>query len=67
LELGARSWGVGWRQWRDAGPTAHRNWWPAVDLAWCRAQNLTPDEKILACATTYETPRADLKTLAGSA
>jgi hypothetical protein len=38
-----------------------------VDRAWCRAQNLTPDEKILACATTYETPRADLKTLAGSA
>jgi hypothetical protein len=70
VEYGDRAWSkvlVGWRQWRDAGLTAHRNWWPDVYLAWCRAQNLTPDEKILAFATTYETQRADLKTLAGSA
>ena len=70
VEYGDRAWSkvlVGWRQWRDEGLTAHRNWWPDVYLAWCRAQNLTPDEKILAFATTYETQRADLKTLAGSA
>ena len=70
VEYGDRAWSkvlVGWRQWRDEGLTAHRNWWPDVYLAWVRAQHLSPDEKVLAFATTYETQRADLKTLAGSA
>ena len=70
VEYGDRAWSkvlVGWRQWRDEGLTAHRNWWPDVYLDWCRAQHLTPDEKALAFTTTYETQRADLKTLAGSA
>ena len=67
---GDRAWSkvlIGWRQWRDEGLTAHRNWWPDVYLDWCRAQHRAPDEKVLAFATTYETQRADLKTLAGSA
>ena len=69
IEWGDRAWSkvlIGWRQWRDEGLTAHRNWWPDIYLDWCRAQHLTPDEKVLAFATTYETQRADLKTLAGS-
>ncbi len=70
VEWGDRAWSKvlsGWRQWRDEGLTAHRNWWPDVYLDWCRSQNRAPDEKVLAFATTYETQRADLKTLAGSA
>ncbi len=70
IEWGDRAWSkvlVGWRQWRDEGLTAHRNWWPDVYLDWCRAQGIAPDEKVLAFATSYETQRADLKTLAGSA
>ena len=69
VEYGDRAWSkvlVGWRQWRDEGLTQHRNWWPDIYLDWCRAQNLAPDEKVIAFATTYETQRADLKTLAGS-
>ncbi len=70
VEWGDRAWSkvlVGWRQWRDEGLTEHRNWWPDVYLDWCRVQNLAPDERVLAFATTYETQRADLKTFAGSA
>ena len=70
VEYGDRAWSkvlIGWRQWRDEGLTAHRNWWPEVYLDWCRAQHRAPDENVLAFATTYETQRADLKTLAGSA
>ena len=70
IEWGDRAWSkvlIGWRQWRDEGLTAHRNWWPDVYLDWCRAQGIEPDEKVLAFSTTYETQRADLKTLAGSA
>ena len=70
VEYGDRAWSKvlsGWRQWREEGLTQHRNWWPDVYLAWCRAQNLAPEEKVLAFATTYETQRADLQALAGSA
>ena len=70
VEYGDRAWSkvlIGWRQWRDEGLTAHRNWWPDVYLDYCRAQGVEPDERVLAFATTYETQRADLKTLAGSA
>ena len=69
VEWGDRAWSkvlIGWRQWRDERLTAHRNWWPDVYLDYCRAQNLTPDEKVLAFATTYEMQRADLRTLAVS-
>jgi hypothetical protein len=69
-EWGDRAWSkvlIGWGQWRDEGLTEHRNWWPDVYLDYCRAQGLTPDEKVLAFQTTYETQRADLKVLSGSA
>ena len=58
---------VGWRQWRDEGLTAHRNWWPDVYLEACRSRNVAPDPEVLAFNTTYENVRADLKHLTGSA
>jgi hypothetical protein len=70
VEWGDRAWSkvlIGWRQWKDEGLTEHRNWWPDVYLDWCRAQNLTPDAKVLAFHETYETKRADLRAVSGSA
>jgi hypothetical protein len=70
VDWGDRAWSkvlIGWRQWKDEGLTEHRNWWPDVYLDWCRAQSLTPDEKVLAYHETYEAKRADLKVLSGSA
>ncbi len=58
---------MGWRQWRDAGLTQHRNWWPDVYRDACRAWGVEPDPKVLAYDTSYETVRADLKQLTGSA
>jgi hypothetical protein len=70
VDWGDRAWSkvlIGWRQWKDEDLTQHRNWWPDVYLAWCRAQGLTPDEKVLAFDETYEAKRADLKVLSASA
>jgi hypothetical protein len=70
VEWGDRAWSkvlIGWKQWKDEGLTEHRNWWPDIYLDWCRAQGLTPDEKVLAFNESYETKRADLKILSGSA
>ena len=58
---------LGWRQWRDAGLTQHRNWWPDVYRDACRAWGVEPDPKAFAFHTSYETVRADLKELTGSA
>ena len=58
---------LGWRQWRDAGLTQHRNWWPDVYRDACRVWGVEPDPKVLAFNTSYETVRADLKELTGSA
>ncbi len=58
---------MGWRQWRDEGLTQHRNWWPDVYLAACQAWGEEPDPEVLAYNTSYETVRADLKELTGSA
>jgi hypothetical protein len=70
VEWGDRAWSkvlIGWRQWKDEGLTEHRNWWPDVYLDWCRAQGITPDEKVLAFSETYEMKRADLKAVSASA
>jgi hypothetical protein len=70
IDWGDRAWSKvmsGWRQWRDEGLTAHRNWWPDVYLDWCRAQGIEPDEKVLAFDETYEAKRADLKVLSAPA
>lgn len=58
---------MGWRQWRDEGLTQHRNWWPDVYLEACQSWGVAPDPKVLAFNTSYETVRADLKELTGSA
>jgi len=58
---------MGWCQWRDEGLTQHRNWWPDVYLEACQSWGVAPDPKVLAYNTSYETVRADLKELTGSA
>ena len=58
---------MNWENWRKEGLTQHRNWWPEVYRAACRHWGIEPDPKVLAYNTTYETVRADLKELTGSA
>jgi hypothetical protein len=58
---------MNWESWRQQGLTQHRNWWPEVYRAACRHWNVEPDPAVLAYSTTYQTVRADLKNLVGSA
>ena len=47
-------------------PTATRSA-PDLDRAACERWGIEPDTKVLAYTTTYQTVRADLKNLVGSA
>jgi hypothetical protein len=58
---------MNWENWRQQGLTQHRNWWPEVYRDACRHWGVEPNPEVLAYATTYETVRADLKELTGSA
>jgi hypothetical protein len=58
---------IDWESWRQQGLTQHRNWWPDLYRAACQRWGLEPDPKVLAYATTYQSVRADLKELTGSA
>lgn len=58
---------MNWENWRQEGLTQHRNWWPDLYRAACRNWGLEPDPKVLAYNTTYQSVRADLKELTGSA
>jgi len=58
---------MGWESWRREGLTQHRNWWPGVYEEACRRWGIQPDPRVLAYATSYQTVRADLKHLVGSA
>ncbi len=58
---------MNWENWRTQGLTRHRNWWPDVYRDACKQWGTEPDPKVLAYSTTYETVRADLKELTGSA
>jgi hypothetical protein len=58
---------MNWENWRQQGLTKHRNWWPELYRAACRHWGVEPDPEVLAYSTTYETVRADLKELTGSA
>jgi hypothetical protein len=58
---------MNWDTWREQGLTRHRNWWPEVYRDACKHWGVQPDPKVLAYSTTYETVRADLKELIGSA
>jgi hypothetical protein len=58
---------INWETWRQQGLTQHRNWWPDLYREACQRWGIEPDPEVLAYATTYETVRADLKELTGSA
>jgi hypothetical protein len=58
---------MGWKSWREQGLTQHRNWWPELYREACKHWNIQPDPEVLNFATTYETVRADLKIVSGSA
>ena len=55
-----------WNQYRDEGMTAHRNWWPGLYTAACKNWGIDPDPKVLGYSTSYESVRADLKTISAS-
>jgi hypothetical protein len=58
---------MNWETWRTQGLTQHRNWWPDLYRAACKHWNIEPDPTVLAYSTTYQSVRADLKALTGSA
>ena len=58
---------MNWENWRQQGLTQHRNWWPDLYRDACKKWGIEPDPQVLAFATTYQTVRADLKELTGSA
>jgi hypothetical protein len=58
---------LNWESWRQQGLTQHRNWWPDLYRDACDHWGIEPDPKVLAYSTTYQTVRADLKELTGSA
>jgi len=55
-----------WENWRQQGLTQHRNWWPDFTTP-PAALGIEPDPAVAAYSTTYQTVRADLKELTGSA
>ena len=55
-----------WNQYRKDGKTEHRNWWPDLYSAACKAQNIEPDPNVMRFSTSYETVRADLRTISAS-
>ena len=66
VDYGDRCWSkvlIGWREWRDQGKTQHRNWWPDVYCEACEQWGMPPESRVLAYNESYETKRADLKTL----
>jgi hypothetical protein len=58
---------MNWENWRKEGKTQHRNWWPELYQEACKHWGIQPDPKVISYATTYETVRADLKEVTGSA
>ncbi|MBX3746307.1 MAG: hypothetical protein KF833_13455 [Verrucomicrobiae bacterium] len=70
VEFGDACWSrvlMDWNRWKDEGLTAHRNWWPDLYQAACDRSGTVPDPRALAYNTSYQTVRADLKPLTGSA
>jgi hypothetical protein len=70
LDYGDRCWSKilsNWSSVRDLGLTAHENWWPDLYRQACATWGIEPDPRVLAYNLTYETQRADLKTVTGSA
>jgi len=70
LEYGDQCWSKilsNWTTVRDQGLTRHENWWPDVYRQACANWGIDPDPDVLAYNETYETQRADLKAVSGSA
>jgi hypothetical protein len=55
-----------WNQYRKDSKTEHRNWWPGLYSAACKAWNIEPDPNVMRFSTSYETVRADLRTISSS-
>jgi hypothetical protein len=55
-----------WNQYRKDCKTEHRNWWPDLYSAACKAWNIEPDPNVMRFSTSYETVRADLRTISSS-
>ena len=58
---------MNWEHWRKQGLTRHYNWRPELYRAACRYWGTEPDPAVLPYSTSYQTGRADLKDLTGSA
>jgi hypothetical protein len=58
---------MNWEDWQRQGLTQHRNWWPGLYREACRSWGIEPRPEVLAYSTSYQTVRADLKELTGSA
>ena len=52
-----------WAKFREDGLTNHDNWWPDVYRAACAHWEIEPDPMVLAYNTTYESLRADMKSV----
>jgi hypothetical protein len=58
---------MNWENWKKEGLTQHRNWWPDLYREACKHWGRQPDPAVLEYDTSYQTVRADLKELTGSA
>jgi hypothetical protein len=58
---------MSWENWRTQGLTQHRNWWPDLYRAACEHQGRKADPNVLAYNVSYQSVRADLKEVTGSA
>jgi hypothetical protein len=56
-----------WTSVRDQGLTRHESWWPDLYRQACAAWGVEPNPAALAYHETYESQRADLKAVSGSA
>jgi hypothetical protein len=55
---------IDWSRYRDEGLTGHENWWPELYRKACQLWEVEPNPETLSYQHTYESTRADLKTLA---
>ena len=66
LDYGDDCWSkvvIHWTAYREQGLTEHRNWWPEIYREACEHWNVQPDPIAMVFNETYESKRADLKTL----
>ena len=69
IDYGDECWSrvlMDWNQYRDEGKTEHRNWWPGLYTAACKNWGIEPNPDVLKYSTSYESVRADLKTISAS-